>query len=471
MKKEYQVFISFKQSNDETGEDTLDKGIAFKVYQYLSSKDLKVFLSSITLKSLGQDNWSDEINLALKESKVFIAIGTNKAHMNSQWVYTERVSFFALKLVDNSKAIYGYIASPMLIEDLPDDMKQIEVFQDKKPDALKSLYTYIRNHLLRSFRNTSNKVSLIELRKQFTTTKSIYELKKLLYEVEYYQSQYPNCIDTNSLMDLINKKILNIQQKYSKSIFNREYNLKKIIYLISSMSVLVLLGYIILNIKDNEIKRNLENKSVEFEIPKKIKSVENKNVQFDILRNSNKSNLLELRIETIPSDAQISISDSSYYYNNYYYMNNMYIVKLSKGIYKVEVFKEGYKTKVFEFELGEDDKFEIPLKKDDAISYPRIVHIQQYKGSFNQKSMNGFQQILKKSNFKTFGVEKIRKFTFNNSIKYFTQEDFGDASKLLKITKDYFKQRGCLLDIELLNVTSSSKEHPPLEVWINDTCL
>lgn len=444
MKKEYQVFISFKQSNDETGEDTLDKGIAFKVYQYLSSKDLKVFLSSITLKSLGQDNWSDEINLALKESKVFIAIGTNQAHMNSQWVYTERVSFFALKLVDNSKAIYGYIASPMLIEDLPDDMKQIEVFQDKKPDALKSLYTYIRNHLLRSFRNTSNKVSLIELRKQFTTTKSIYELKKLLYEVEYYQSQYPNCIDTNSLMDLINKKILNTQQKYSKSI---------------------------LNIKDNEIKRNLENKSVEFEIPKKIKSVENKNVQFDILRNSNKSNLLELRIETIPSDAQISISDSSYYYNNYYYMNNMYIVKLSKGIYKVEVFKEGYKTKVFEFELGEDDKFEILLKKEDSISYPRIVHIQQYKGSFNQKSMNGFQQVLKKSNFKTFGVEKIRKFTFNNSIKYFTQEDFGDASKLLKITKDYFKQRGCLLDIELLNVTSSSKEHPPLEVWINDTCL
>ena len=67
--------------------------------------------------------------------------------MNAEWVYKERTSFFGLKLADKSRAIYGYIASPMTLKDLPDDMKKIETFQDRKPDVLDNLYTYIRNHL------------------------------------------------------------------------------------------------------------------------------------------------------------------------------------------------------------------------------------------------------------------------------------------------------------------------------------
>jgi len=35
----------------------------------------------------------------------------------------------------------------MTLKDLPDDMKKIEIFQDRKPDVLDNLYTYIRNHL------------------------------------------------------------------------------------------------------------------------------------------------------------------------------------------------------------------------------------------------------------------------------------------------------------------------------------
>jgi len=148
LKTNYQVFISFKNSDDKTEEDTLDKDIAYKIYSYLTDRGLEVFFSPITLKALGRDSWSEEIDsAALKQSKVFIAVGTQKEYMNAKQVKEERDKFFGLKLNDKSRAIYGYIASPMRLKDLPDDMRRIEVFQDKKSDALKSLYTYIRNHL------------------------------------------------------------------------------------------------------------------------------------------------------------------------------------------------------------------------------------------------------------------------------------------------------------------------------------
>jgi hypothetical protein len=71
--------------------------------------------------------------------------------MNAYHVKKERDFFGGLKLVDKSRAIYGYIASPMRLKDLPDDIRKKEVFEDKKSDALVSLYTYIRNHLARDF--------------------------------------------------------------------------------------------------------------------------------------------------------------------------------------------------------------------------------------------------------------------------------------------------------------------------------
>ncbi|HIP11206.1 MAG TPA: hypothetical protein EYG73_00670 [Arcobacter sp.] len=147
MKNNYHVFISFKNSDDETEEETLDKEVAYKVYKYLSGRELNVFFSPVTLKALGRDSWSEEIDSALREAKVFIAVGTQKEYMNAEWVHKERTSFFGLKLADKSRAIYGYIASPMTLKDLPDDMKKIEIFQDRKSDVLDSLYTYIRNHL------------------------------------------------------------------------------------------------------------------------------------------------------------------------------------------------------------------------------------------------------------------------------------------------------------------------------------
>ena len=72
MKNDYDVFISFKNT-----EEDLDRQIANKIYKYLTQNALKVFFSDITLAKDGIDNWNDEIyNNAIEASTVFISVGT-----------------------------------------------------------------------------------------------------------------------------------------------------------------------------------------------------------------------------------------------------------------------------------------------------------------------------------------------------------------------------------------------------------
>jgi len=56
-----------------------------------------------------------------------------------------------LKRDDPSKAIYSYIASPMRIKKLPEDIKRFECFIDSNINEMERLYSYISNHLFRHF--------------------------------------------------------------------------------------------------------------------------------------------------------------------------------------------------------------------------------------------------------------------------------------------------------------------------------
>lgn len=145
MDEYYDVFISFKNL-DENGNDTEDKAIAYVLYRYLISKKLKVFYSPETLKILGSDDWGETIQRAISLSKVFIAIGTSKKYLESQWLQKERTSFLALRYLDRTKVIYSYIGSLMNTGSLPEDLKNIESFNNNKEGELDRLYEYISNH-------------------------------------------------------------------------------------------------------------------------------------------------------------------------------------------------------------------------------------------------------------------------------------------------------------------------------------
>lgn len=139
----YDVFISFKDS-DENGSDTKDKAIAYELYQYLSSKNLKVFFSSETFAQNGTDKWQSELEKAMNASKVFISVGTKKSYMVSPYLLWERTFFSALRSSDDSRAMYSYIALPMTLDDLPVDISSFSSFTSNTQE---NLYQYIFNHI------------------------------------------------------------------------------------------------------------------------------------------------------------------------------------------------------------------------------------------------------------------------------------------------------------------------------------
>jgi tetratricopeptide (TPR) repeat protein len=146
MEKDYDIFISFKNSGR-------DRELAYKLYKFLKSKNLKIFFSEATLEELGADSWGEEIEDALRASKIFIALATEEEHFYSYWLQRERTTFLTLKRDDKSKAIYSYIAPPMTTQNLPDDIRGFECFEDTKADEFERLYSFISNHL--SHKNTT----------------------------------------------------------------------------------------------------------------------------------------------------------------------------------------------------------------------------------------------------------------------------------------------------------------------------
>ncbi len=140
----YDVFISFKDSDEKGG--FADRELAQKVYEFLTDKGLKVFLSFITLKELGKDHWKSEIEKAIYRSKVLVTVVSKKEYINSPWLLKERVKFLTLKESDETKALYNYITEPMSIDALPEELSYFQTFKDEDKNALESLFIFIKNH-------------------------------------------------------------------------------------------------------------------------------------------------------------------------------------------------------------------------------------------------------------------------------------------------------------------------------------
>ena len=145
MKREYDVFISFK--NSDNGKKTDDRVLGQELYEYLEAKGLKPFFSAITLEKNGIDKWDDEIDRALKSAKIFIAIGSSKSYLTSNWVQKERTIYLTLKSLDTSKALFIYMLPPMQLKDLPHELAGFQCFQDREVDKFEHLYNSIINHI------------------------------------------------------------------------------------------------------------------------------------------------------------------------------------------------------------------------------------------------------------------------------------------------------------------------------------
>jgi len=129
-----------------TGVQTRDAQIAAEVYDFLTGKGLRVFLSTFTLEQLGVSDYTN-VDSALKSASVLIVIGTSADHMESEWVRYEWNSF-ANAIRSGRKrngSIFTYIEG-MAITDLPWGLQLAQTFVHSKA-SLQRLYNFINKAL------------------------------------------------------------------------------------------------------------------------------------------------------------------------------------------------------------------------------------------------------------------------------------------------------------------------------------
>jgi TIR domain len=138
----YDVFISFKNT-DENGVPTRDAELANEVYNFLTSKGLKVFISTATLESLGVSDYTKAINDALDTASIVVAVGTSAENLDSEWVRYEWGSFYndILSRKKPGGQVFTYILG-LRPAQLPRTLRQTQTFIHSS-EALRQLHGFI----------------------------------------------------------------------------------------------------------------------------------------------------------------------------------------------------------------------------------------------------------------------------------------------------------------------------------------
>lgn len=91
LKQKYDLFISFKGTDDETNQDTSDRSEMRELYYYLTNRGFKVFFSDISLNDNGIYGRGCEpyIFEAIHSTKAMLVYGSKPEFFNSTWVQNE----------------------------------------------------------------------------------------------------------------------------------------------------------------------------------------------------------------------------------------------------------------------------------------------------------------------------------------------------------------------------------------------
>ncbi len=142
--KPYDVFICYKETDDETKTQTKDSEIGKQLYDILIGQGLKVFFSRETLQDKIGVNFEPYIFAALKSSTVMIVLGTKADYFNAIWVRNEWTRFYKLKEKDDQKLLLFACNN---IEDLPPAFRRKQSQLLNQENALKNLAKNVINYV------------------------------------------------------------------------------------------------------------------------------------------------------------------------------------------------------------------------------------------------------------------------------------------------------------------------------------
>ena len=141
----YDVFICYKETDEQTGEKTDDVQVAEELYQILTSKGYKVFFARVTLKSKLSIDYEPYIFAALKSAKAMVVIGTKAEYFMSVWVKNEWGRFLRIMEKDNTKQMFFACDDP---EELPRAFatKQAQLLGDDDaiPNLAQNVITFLQ---------------------------------------------------------------------------------------------------------------------------------------------------------------------------------------------------------------------------------------------------------------------------------------------------------------------------------------
>ncbi len=136
--KPYDIFICYKETDDESGDRTVESVAAQEVYDELTRNGYKVFFSRITLADkLGKD-YEPYIYSALKTAKIMLVIGSSAANINSTWVKNEWSRFLQFMQEDDQKIIIP-VYKNMEAYEMPSELNRFQGQDLNKIGAVQDL--------------------------------------------------------------------------------------------------------------------------------------------------------------------------------------------------------------------------------------------------------------------------------------------------------------------------------------------
>ena len=134
----FDVFICYKETDDETHERTRDSIDAQEIYYQLTQEGYRVFFSRITLEDKAGTEYEPYIFAALNSAKVMIAIGSKPEYFSAVWVKNEWSRFLAMMRRDRSKLLLPCYKN-MDPYDLPEQLGVLQSYDMTKIGFMQDL--------------------------------------------------------------------------------------------------------------------------------------------------------------------------------------------------------------------------------------------------------------------------------------------------------------------------------------------
>ena len=142
----FDVFICYKETDDDTKERTRDSLDAQEIYYQLTQEGYRVFFSRITLEDKVGTEYEPYIFAALNSAKVMVAIGSKPEYFGAVWVKNEWSRFLAMMRKDRSKLLLPCYKG-MDPYDLPEQLGVLQSYDMSKIGFMQDLIRGIKKVL------------------------------------------------------------------------------------------------------------------------------------------------------------------------------------------------------------------------------------------------------------------------------------------------------------------------------------